>query len=97
MNKWNRNKRKGADAIDETATKSTPKPGDYPIGSVQSRAAARALVQERDKDELVIQIVYVSPDGTKKNGPLIRPNNVQNVGPDSMQNDKSASRSSNHP
>jgi hypothetical protein len=29
------------------ATESTPRPGDFPIGSRQSRAAARALLEER--------------------------------------------------
>ena len=72
MDKWNRNRRKGKAALPETATQSAPKPGDYPIGSVQSRAAARVLIQKRDKEEVFIQIAYVSPDGTKKNGSLIR-------------------------
>jgi hypothetical protein len=30
-----------------TATDSTPRPGDFPLGSPQSRAAARALVERR--------------------------------------------------
>ncbi len=53
--------------------KKTPKPGDYELGSVQSRAAARALMQDKqNNDDDTIQIVYVSPDGTKENGPLLR-------------------------
>jgi hypothetical protein len=72
MNKWNGNKRKGADPIVETTTKPTPKPGDFPIGSVQSRAAARAIVDATKKEETVIQIVYVSPSGERVNGPLIK-------------------------
>ncbi len=73
MNKWNGNRRKATEPLTETATKSTPKPGEYPIGSVQSRAAARALMQEKEnKKEQFIQIVYVSPDGTRENGPRIK-------------------------
>lgn len=34
-----------------TATDSTPRPGDFPIGSPQSRAAARALVEKRKPPE----------------------------------------------
>jgi hypothetical protein len=67
---WNR--RKGTDPLTETATKSAPNPGNYPIGSVQSRAAARVLTQGKKKEEEFIRVVYVSPDGTKKNGHVIR-------------------------
>jgi hypothetical protein len=72
MDESNGNKRKQADPISETATKSAPKPGDYPLGSLESRAVARALVQNRDKEGTVIQIVYVSPDGKKENGPKLK-------------------------
>ena len=73
MNKWSRNQRKRPDSLTEAATESTPRPGDYPIRSVQSRAAARALMRRRkSEDEMAIQMVYVSPDGTRKDGPLIR-------------------------
>ena len=30
-----------------SATKSTPRPGDFPLGSIESRAAARAMIQQR--------------------------------------------------
>jgi|WetSurMetagenome_2_1015567.scaffolds.fasta_scaffold70984_3 hypothetical protein len=72
MHNSNWNRRKGTDLLTETATKPAPKPGNYPIGSVHSRAAARALVQEKEKSGCFIQIVGVSPDGTRKNGPLIQ-------------------------
>jgi hypothetical protein len=49
---------------------SKPSPADYPIGSLESRAAARALI--KDKEGKFIQIVYVSTDGTEENGPLIK-------------------------
>ncbi len=51
---------------------SEPKPGDYPLGSLESRAAARALVDSEKEEEMVIQIVFVSPDGTTENGPIYR-------------------------
>jgi hypothetical protein len=69
MHKWNGNRKKEADSLVETTTKSTPKPGEYPVGSLESRAAARALVENREKSALEIQIVYVSPDGKEVNGP----------------------------
>jgi hypothetical protein len=43
MNNHNGNMRKRTDPLRETATKSTSKPGDFPLGSIQSRAAARAM------------------------------------------------------
>lgn len=48
---------------------SDQEPGHYPLGAVKSRAAARALVQDRQKEVKVIEIVYVSPDGNRTNGP----------------------------
>ena len=49
-----------------------PRPGDYSLGSLESRAAARALIQGRDKGGTVIQVVFVSSDGTRTDGPRIR-------------------------
>ena len=72
MDKWNRDKKKGVDSLSETATKSAPKPGNYPVGSLQSRAAARALIQRRDNEDLFIQIVYDGPSGATTLGPRIR-------------------------
>ena len=51
---------------------SEAKPADYPLGSLESRAAARAMVDSQKVEETVIQIVYVSPDGTRVNGEQIR-------------------------
>ena len=48
------------------------KPGDYRLGSLESRAAARAMVDSEKVEEMVIQIVFVSPDGTRENGPQYR-------------------------
>jgi len=54
---------------------SGPKPGDYPLGSLKSRAAARAMAEAQKEDEgvtVIHQTVYVSPDGTEHNGERIR-------------------------
>jgi len=51
---------------------SEPKPGDYPLGSLESRAAARAIVDSQKVEEMVIQVIFVSPDGTRENGPQYR-------------------------
>lgn len=72
MDKWNGNNGKRTDPPSETATLSAPKPGDYPLGSLESRAAARAIVDSKKREETVIQVVFVSPDGTRENGPLLR-------------------------
>jgi len=45
MDKWNGDRRKVIACISKTATKSTLRPGDYPIGSFKSRAAARAKIR----------------------------------------------------
>ena len=39
------------------ATNSTPKPGDFPIGSAESRAAARMLATSREDTRKRVQIV----------------------------------------
>ena len=72
MVNWNKGNRKQSEEIYKPSTESIIKPGDYPLGSLESRAAARSLAKERTEKELVIQIVYVSPDGTEKNGPVYR-------------------------
>ncbi len=51
---------------------SEAKPGDYRLGSFESRAAARAMVDSEKVEEMVIQVVFVSPDGTRVNGEQIR-------------------------
>ena len=56
----------------QSALRTDLNPADFPIGSLESRAVARALTQKQDKEEDFIQIVYVSPNGSRENGPLIR-------------------------
>jgi hypothetical protein len=52
------------------------RPGDYPLGSLESRAAARVMIDSNKQEETVIRIVYVDSGGeggwTEKEGPLIR-------------------------
>jgi hypothetical protein len=70
MSKFSINKKKQKSSTPKTAT--DPHPGDYDLGSLKSRAAARALAERMEKDEILIQIEYVAPDGTRTNGPLLR-------------------------
>ena len=76
MTNWRRNKGKQPAGLPDPATKSGPQPGDYPLGSLASRAAARVMMDTKKVKETVIQIVYVGPDGQggwkEKNGPVIR-------------------------
>src|SRR5262245_20189429 len=53
----------------KVATKSTksteedqtqPRPGDFPLGSPASRAAARALMEAREKSKLVVELTNYS-------------------------------------
>ena len=61
MTNWHRNKGKRREDLPETATDSAPKPGDYALGSVKSRAAARALLTEKKQE--VIRVHFVASDG----------------------------------
>jgi hypothetical protein len=45
------------------------KPSDFPLCSVESRAAVRALAERKSKPKRIIQIRFVSPDGTATDGP----------------------------
>jgi len=45
-----------ADAL-LSATSASPKPGDYPLGSTESRAAARALADRLSASQEVLRIV----------------------------------------
>jgi hypothetical protein len=49
---------------------SNPKPGDFPIGSALSRAAARMLLKNqrdtRKRIELVTNVLFPSPNFTEK-------------------------------
>ena len=40
---------------------SEPKPGDYRLGSLESRAAARVMLKEKKQE--VIRVLYVESDG----------------------------------
>lgn len=47
------------------------KPGDFPLGSLESRAAARTLAERKSKPKRVLQIRFVSPDGSIEDGPRV--------------------------
>ena len=59
------------------ATQSVPDPGDYPLGSLESRAAARAVIEERKvravHDGLLteIRVINFSAEG-RRLGEVIR-------------------------
>jgi hypothetical protein len=59
--------------LKDSLTQSTHKPGDFPLGSIQSRAAARAMIEAGTDDGMLrsIQIIYVDSDGTRTEGPRI--------------------------
>ena len=72
MTKSNANRRKRPENLPDAETDSTLKLGDYPLGSMESRATARALVDSKNEVETVIQVVFVSPDRTRENRPQYR-------------------------
>jgi hypothetical protein len=48
-----------------SVTNPGPRPGDFPIGSLESRAAARALVESKGKKEAFrIVVRFIKPDGS---------------------------------
>jgi hypothetical protein len=47
MSNWNNNRWKRPEHQSEPATMPGPKPGDFAVGSLQSRAAARSQVKNR--------------------------------------------------
>jgi hypothetical protein len=42
------------------ATERGPRPGDFPVGSPESRAAARALLEKIESDERIFRIIICS-------------------------------------
>jgi hypothetical protein len=71
MDNSNGNRKKGADPLMETTTK-TLRPGDYPVGSIESCAAARSLL--KNKPKTVIRVVFVG--GSEYREPLPPTKNV---------------------
>ncbi len=45
------------------ATGSSPKPGDFPVGSPESRAAARMKLEAQDEPVLMVEISRVGSKG----------------------------------
>ncbi len=71
MDNWNENSVKQPKGHSDPATQSAPRPGDYPLGSLESRAAARIMIDTKKREGDVIQVVFVSPDGRRADGPRI--------------------------
>jgi hypothetical protein len=62
MLKSNSGKQMQNKALTESAT-NRPKPGDYPIGSLESRAAARMLAESKAESILKIHIFNIDSNG----------------------------------
>ena len=63
--------KKRTEDLHNSATQTVPNPGDYPLKSPKSRAAARAMA-EAQKDEgvtIIHQLDLSGPDSTETDGP----------------------------
>jgi hypothetical protein len=58
--------------LNDPARNYRPKPGDFSLGSLQSRAAARALIQDKKKEDFIIQLIEIGPNGERILGKQIR-------------------------
>ena len=69
---WLKQTRNGGNGNSLPATNSATKPGDFPVGSVESRAAARALHEQRKQagPKIEVRIVHI---GGKQAGVELRP------------------------
>ena len=53
------------------ATDSRPKPGDFPVGSLESRAAARAMLERHDQEEEDwIRVIHFDFDRVRSDKPI---------------------------
>ncbi len=57
MSSWYWDKGKKTEQQPEPATVSGPNPGDFPLGSLQSRAAARSALERQKKTAKVIRFI----------------------------------------
>ncbi len=62
MDNINENKKKETGFILEPTTQSAAKPGDFPVGSLKSRAAARSIL--KNKPETVVRVKFVGVSKT---------------------------------
>lgn len=46
-----------------------PRPNDFPLYSLESRAAARAIVERKGKKKRLLVVQFVSPNGDITDGP----------------------------
>ena len=51
------------------ATDSGPKPGDFPVGSLESRAAARSLL-ERHEEEIPVRVIDLCRSRSRSDKPI---------------------------
>jgi hypothetical protein len=61
MDNWNMYKGKQMEQHPEPATVPGARPADFPLGSLESRAAARRAVERREKSAKVIQLLTLIP------------------------------------
>jgi hypothetical protein len=54
-----------------SATNASPKPGDYPLGSTESRVAARALADHLSSSEEVLRVVVEHIGSPEREGFVI--------------------------
>lgn len=66
MNKSNRFKEKRVGTIPDPATNPGPKPGDFELGSLQSRAAVRTLLDGRSKRKSTIRVSFIEPGSMRE-------------------------------
>jgi hypothetical protein len=52
-----------AAGLPDIATSQGPRPGDFPVGSVKSRAAARTMLEGKKEETGTITICFIAPDG----------------------------------
>lgn len=48
----------------EVTCNGLPRPSDYPMGSPESRAAARAMAQDRIKTFIRVRIIHIGREGS---------------------------------
>jgi hypothetical protein len=51
--------------MNEAINRGLPRPSDFPVGSPESRAAARAMAEHKIKSFIRVKIVYVGLQGSE--------------------------------
>lgn len=71
MDKPKGKKEKQGSSLSDTAIEFAIKPGNYDLGSLESRAAARSLAEAKKKPAEMLRVVFVSPEGKEVDELLI--------------------------